>query len=140
MIFNVAAARVVSDNVTASLPKPVMPADPRAVETAAAVPVSVVTVAASIAPAVRPSRVFHAAAARVVSDNVTASLHRPVMPADPRAVETAAYVPVSVVTVAASIAPDVRPSRVFNAAAARVVSDNVTASLPRPVRSEEHTS
>ena len=41
--------------------------------------------------------------------------------------------PVMVVREAALIAPDVLPSRILRSAAAREVSEMVTASLPRPV-------
>ena len=65
--------------------------------------------------------------------SVTASLPRPVTPAESNAVFAAAAVPVNVVTVAALTAPDVLPSNVLRTAAASVVSVSVTASLPRPV-------
>ena len=48
----------------------------------AAAPVSVVMLAASIAPVVLPSRVLRTATARVVSLRVAASLPRLLMPSD----------------------------------------------------------
>ena len=46
-------------------------------------------------------------------------------------------VPVIVVTAEALIVPEVFPSRVFKTDAARVVSERVTASFPRPEIPEE---
>ena len=48
----------------------------------AALPVSVLMVAASMAPEVCPSRVLRTDAARLVSERVTASLPRLLMPLD----------------------------------------------------------
>ena len=130
-VFSVAAASVMSFSVTDSSPRPVMPPDVRAVIAAVAAPVRVPTELASIAPVVRPSRVFRLAAPTDVSSIVTASLPRLVMPVDCSEVVTAAVEPVISVTVAALIAPPVKPSRVFRAAAEIVASVRFTASLPR---------
>ena len=98
-------------------------------------PVRVVTVLALICPVVFVSRVLRSAAATVVSERVTASLPSPEIPDPPvelKAVVRSAVEPVRVVTVEASICPVVLPSRVLRAVAAIVVSERVTASLPRP--------
>ena len=65
---------------TASLPRPEIPTDAYAVIRSAALPVSVLTELALMAPEVWPSRMLRTAAASVVSERVTASLARPEMP------------------------------------------------------------
>ena len=79
-VFNTVAVIEVSLIVTASFPRPLIPLEPRAVLTTAAVPVKVVTVAALTAPVVLPSSVFNTDAANVVSLKVTASFPKPVIP------------------------------------------------------------
>ena len=84
------------------------------------------------------------AAARVLACEVeavpllteTASLPRLLMPPDAYAVIRSEALPVSVVTVLALTVPDVLPSRVLRTETARVVSERVAASLPRPVMLE----
>ena len=84
----VAAARVLACEVeavpllteTASLPRPVMPPDAYAVIRSEALPVSVVTELALTVPEVLSSRVLRTEAARVVSERVTASSPRLLMP------------------------------------------------------------
>ena len=131
-VFRSAAASVTSSRVTASLPRLEISAELYEVVTAAAEPVRVVTVVASMVPEVRPSRVFSVAAASVTSFSVTASSPRPVMPAELNAVIAAVAAPVRVPTEFASTVPVVRPSRVFRLAAPTDVSSIVTSSLPRP--------
>ena len=79
-VFSTLAVMEVSLIVTASFPRPLIPLEPRAVLTTAAVPVKVATVAAFTAPVVLPSSVFNTDAANVVSDKVTASFPKPVIP------------------------------------------------------------
>ena len=119
-VLRSAAASVTSESVTASLPRPEMPVAPvelNVVVRSAVEPVSVVTVPALIWPLVLVSRVLRAAAARVVSESMTASLPSPVIPLESKAEVTAAAVPVRVPTEAALTATVVFPSRVFRAAA-----------------------
>ena len=119
-VLRSAAASVTSESVTASLPRPEMPVAPvelNVVVRSAVEPVSVVTVPALIWPLVLASRVLRAAAARVVSERMTASLPSPVIPLESKAEVTAAAVPVRVPTEAALTATVVFPSRVFRAAA-----------------------
>ena len=80
-----------------------------------------------------PSRVFNTVAANDVSDRVTASFPRLLIPDDVRAVFASAANPVKVLTVAAFTAPVVVPSRVLRAEAATEVSLMVTASFPNPL-------
>ena len=65
--FNAEAVNDVSDKVTASLPKPLNPEDPIAVETSLAVPVSNLQMLHSQLSVVKPSIVFNVAAATLVS-------------------------------------------------------------------------
>ena len=119
-VLRSAAARVTSESVTASLPRPEIPVAPvelNAVVRSAVEPVRVVTVAALIWPLVLPSRVLRAAVARVVSESMTASLPSPVIPLESKAEVTAEAVPVRVSTEDALTATVVLPSRVFRAAA-----------------------
>ena len=72
-----------SSRVIASFPKPdisLLPPAVYAVFIADAAPVKVATVAAFTTPVVLPLRVFSVATARVVSDRVTASFPRPLIP------------------------------------------------------------
>ena len=96
----------------------------------------VVTVLALTVPDVLPSRALRTATARVVSERVTASLPRLLMPVESKAVLRSAAAPVSVVMLLASMVPEVLPSRVLRTETARVVSERVAASLPRPVMLE----
>src|SRR5438094_889073 len=98
-----------------------MPDEPYDENRAGVAPVSVVTVPALIVPVVKPSSLFSDDAVAVVSLSVTASLPSPLMPEEAYAADTAAIVPVSVVTDAALTVPVVKPSSVFNDAAASVV-------------------
>ena len=66
--------------LTASSPRPVMPLEAKALIRSSAAPVRVLMELASMAPEVLPSRVLRTAASRVVSERVTFSLFRPVMP------------------------------------------------------------
>jgi hypothetical protein len=132
-VLRVAAAIEVSVNVTASSPKPLVPAEVIAVSTSDADPVMVLTVAALTVPVVAASRVLSEVALIEVSLNVTASSPRPLKPVVLKAVLAAAAVPVMVVTVAASTVPVVFVLRVLRVAAAIEVSANVTASSPKPL-------
>ena len=67
----------------------------------------------------------------------TAVLPRLLMPEEAKAVIRSEALPVSVVTVPASMVPEVLLSRVLRTEAARVVSERVTASLPRLLMPEE---
>ena len=67
---------------TASSPRLLMPPETYAVIRSEALPVSVVTVLALMVPEVWSSRVLRTEAARVVSERVTASLPRLLMPAE----------------------------------------------------------
>ena len=102
----------------------------------AAKPVMVVTELALMTPEVLPSRVLRLEEWRVVSERVMASLPRLLMPPDAYAVIRSEALPVSVVTVLALTVPEVWPSRVLRTDTARVVSERVAASLPRPVMLE----
>ena len=113
-----------------------MPEDAYAVIRSEALPVSVVTVLALTVPEVWPSRVLRTETARVVSERVTASLPRLLMPLEAYAVLRSEALPVRVVTLLASMVPEVLPSRVLRTETARVVSERVAASLPRPVMLE----
>ena len=116
----------------ASKVRPEIPAELKAVNASAPVPVSTVTVEAFTAPLVFPSSVFKTDAATVVSVKVTASFPRLLIPSEVNAVFASAAAPVNVVTVEASTVPLVFPSNVFKTDAASVVSLIVTASFPRP--------
>ena len=59
------------------------------------------------------------------------------MPPEAYAVIRSAAAPVRVVTVPASMVPEVLPSRVLRTETARVVSERVTSSLPRLLMPEE---
>ena len=74
----------------------------------------VVTVLALTVPEVWPSRVLRTEAASVVSERVTASLPRLLMPVESKAVLRSAAAPVSVVMLAALMTPEVMPSSVFS--------------------------
>ena len=63
--------------MTFSLPRPEISLEVKAVLSSVAVPVSVVTVLASMVPVVLSSRVLRTAASRVVSERVASSLFRP---------------------------------------------------------------
>ena len=64
------------------MPRLLMPPDVYAVFRSAAAPVSVLMEEALMAPDVRPSRVLRTETARLVSERVTASLPRLLMPGD----------------------------------------------------------
>ena len=114
-----------------------MPDDAYAAVTYDSEPDSVSAADASTVPLVYPSIVTRATAGRIVSDRVTAALPRPLIPEDRYVVRTTETAPVSVVTDDASITPVVLASSAFRSAAATVVSDSVTASLPRPLIPED---
>ena len=88
-------------------------------------PVKVVTVPALIWPLVLASRVLRAAAVRLASVRVTASLPNPETPVVLYAVVAAAAEPVIVVTEVALIVPDVLESSVFRSDAVTLVSVSV---------------
>ena len=88
-------------------------------------------------PVVAVSSAFTSLAATVVSDSVTFSSPRPVIPADACAAATADSEPVSTVTDDASIVPLVAVSIAFRSLAAAVPADSVTVSLPRPLIPED---
>ena len=67
---------------TASLPRPEMPEEAKAAIRSEALPVRVVMEEASMTPEVLPSRVLRAATARVLSERVTASSPRLLMPSE----------------------------------------------------------
>ena len=69
------------DSVTASSPRPLIPAETNAAATSARVPVTSVTAEASITPVVLPSSVLRTEAAAVVLDSVIASSPLPLIPA-----------------------------------------------------------
>ena len=92
---------------------------------------------ALMSPEVLELRVSRTAALRVVSERVTASLPRLLMPDESKAVFKSAAAPVSVLMLAALMVPEVRPSRSLRTETASVVSERVTASLPRLLMPEE---
>ena len=107
----------------------------KAAVSSATVPVTVWALLTVTLPVVALPTALRSAAVRVASVSVTASLPRPEMPDAPvelKAVVRSAKEPVKVVTVPALIWPLVLPSRLLRSAAASVVSESVTASLPRP--------
>lgn len=128
-----AAVRVVFDSVTATVPRPLMPLEAKAVATCEAVPVRVVTPEASITVVTVLSSALRSAAASVVSDSVTLAVPRPVIPLEARAVATSAAKPTSAVTPEASIVPLVAASMELRSRAYRERSESVTDSSPRPV-------
>jgi hypothetical protein len=69
-----------------------------------------------------------------------ASNTRPLIPSELNAVKASAEEPVKVVTVEASIVPEVLESRVVNTVEETVVSVKVTASLPKPLIPSEVTA
>ena len=125
IVFRAAADAVVSVTVMVyALPVPVSVASD---ETSPLEMVAVTT------PVVRPSSVLAFATLTPASLRVMACEPENEIPAEPVALIAAAAVPVSVVTDAALITPVVELSRLLSAAAVSVVSESVTASLPRPL-------
>ena len=111
--------------VTFTSSRLLIPEESKAVLSSEASPVSVVMEPASMIPVVLSSSVLRTAALREVSERVTASLPRPVMPTEEKALSRSMAAPASVVTAAASMATVVFASSVLRAAASTEASSMV---------------